>query len=510
MPNGDPSDQFNTLGFQQRLVEVVQALAASNEYFPQGALFKLLDIAQVDLSADLARLILFDDQGTAIDTSDDDFVDTELDRRVEKAILEMPTQVVKVDPGKQSIYPTIMSAALRVGERVLGALWLGFGTPHVLSQEGDLYLQLLADHAALALAHLKIGASNAATRPISDKEMVENFPLPMMLLDDKFVIQYLNRGARKALGLDDRDGAGILLSEVIHDDAFVSFTAGEKDTQELARSYVSLGERVFQMSTRRLRLESHAGWRIIAMVDVSHFKRLNENMTMFLQTVSHDLRSPLTAAKGFVDMLPMVGEVNERQGMMLDKVTTSIVDMTNLVEKVLDAGRLDPEMGAYEIRREVCDPAEIIEKVASSLTPSADKKNLTLQAEAEGGIPAMNLDAMMIERSLTNLVENAIKYTPEGGSVWVRVESERTRLTFSVEDNGLGIPPEKLPSLFERGSRVRREEHKSIRGSGLGLFIVKNVAQQHGGDANVESVEGRGSIFRIVIPFSGPNTIGGS
>jgi signal transduction histidine kinase len=246
------------------------------------------------------------------------------------------------------------------------------------------------------------------------------------------------------------------------------------------------------------------------MVDVSHFKRLNENMTMFLQTVSHDLRSPLTAAKGFVDMLPMVGEVNERQTLMLEKVTTSIVDMTNLVEKVLDAGRLDPEMGAYEIRREMCDPAEIVEKVASSLSPAATKKNLTLEAEAGDGIPIMNLDIMMIERSLTNLVENAIKYTPEGGSVWVRVMAENHRLTFSVEDNGYGIPQDKLPILFDRGSRVRREEHKAIRGSGLGLFIVKNVAQQHGGDAYVESVEGEGSIFRIMIPLSGANMIAGT
>jgi signal transduction histidine kinase len=273
---------------------------------------------------------------------------------------------------------------------------------------------------------------------------------------------------------------------------------------------VAIKDKVYQMVLSRLKVDALPGWRMVLMVDVSHFKRLNENMTMFLQTVSHDLRSPLTAAKGFVDMLPMVGEINERQVMMLDKVTTSIVDMTNLVEKVLDAGRLDPEMGAYEIRREMCDPAEIIEKVASSLAPAASKKNLILEAEAGQGVPVMNLDTMMIERSLTNLVENAIKYTPEGGTVWVRVSAENHRLTFSVEDNGFGIPSDKLPSLFERGSRVRREEHKAIRGSGLGLFIVKNVAQQHGGDATIESVEGQGSIFRIVIPLSGQNTIAGT
>ncbi|KAB2857101.1 MAG: GHKL domain-containing protein, partial [Anaerolineae bacterium] len=250
------------------------------------------------------------------------------------------------------------------------------------------------------------------------------------------------------------------------------------------------------------------GW-LLAVRDVSRFKRLNENMSTFLHTVSHDLRSPLTAAKGYLDMLPMVGEVNDKQETMMGKIVTSIQDMTNLVEKVLDAGRLDPMMGTYQLRRESIDPSEIISKVVSTLSSAAQKKQINLRSRSASNIPIMYLDEMMIGRALQNLVENAIKYTPENGEVTVEVEMKNDTLIFAVTDNGLGIAPEDQQRLFERGERVRRKEHKGISGSGLGLFIVRNVAQQHGGDAQVQSEEGKGSRFEILIPLTDENLRGG-
>lgn len=236
-------------------------------------------------------------------------------------------------------------------------------------------------------------------------------------------------------------------------------------------------------------------------------RRQTENMMMFLQTVSHDLRSPLTAAKGFVDMIPMVGDLNNKQTEMREKVITSIIDMTNLVEKVLDAGRLDPEMGAYELRRDACDPRDLVNKVASNLASAAQKKSINLRSEIDAAIPVLFLDPLMLERALVNLVENAIKYTPDQGEVTVQAELDDDSLVLSVADNGLGIPPEKQATIFDRGSRIRRAEHRTIRGSGLGLFIVKNVARQHHGDVFLSSEEGKGSIFRIVIPLQGNSLV---
>jgi signal transduction histidine kinase len=113
-------------------------------------------------------------------------------------------------------------------------------------------------------------------------------------------------------------------------------------------------------------------------------------------------------------------------------------------------------------------------------------------------------------RGLTNLVDNAIKYTPNGRDIDVRVYSENGQVVVSVKDSGLGISPENQKKLFDRYIRIPRQEHKRIKGSGLGLFIVRSVAHHHDGKAWVESVEGEGSTFSISIPMSGDNSITGT
>jgi signal transduction histidine kinase len=114
-----------------------------------------------------------------------------------------------------------------------------------------------------------------------------------------------------------------------------------------------------------------------------------------------------------------------------------------------------------------------------------------------------------VTSAFTNLVENAVKYTPEGGHIQVDLDVNGGELVFRVTDDGYGISPENQAKLFSRNVRVHRREWKQVKGSGLGLFIVKNVAQRHGGDAWVESTEGEGSTFYMTIPLNGVNLVGG-
>jgi signal transduction histidine kinase len=125
-------------------------------------------------------------------------------------------------------------------------------------------------------------------------------------------------------------------------------------------------------------------------------------------------------------------------------------------------------------------------------------------------VPIVNVDANMIERSIINLVDNAIKYTPNGGIIKVGVKRKDDNLLITISDNGYGISPENIRQLFQRHFRIRRKEHNRVKGSGLGLFIVRSVARHHGGDAFVESVEGQGSTFGIRIPLEGENLLGAS
>jgi signal transduction histidine kinase len=274
------------------------------------------------------------------------------------------------------------------------------------------------------------------------------------------------------------------------------------------REYAAENGRTYSPSVSDVRTENGemTGW-VLVLRDISHFKRLNDNMSEFLSTVSHDMRSPLTFMKGYLDMLGMVGELNDRQREFVDKIAVGVVQMSDMVEKILEAGKLDPMTGTYELSRESCDVVEIVNKVVNGLIEPAQKKDLDFTYAIADDVPVLNVDRAMLSSAFTNLVENAIKYTPEGGHVWVDVFVQASELVFRVRDNGFGIGKDDQEKLFERNVRVRRKEWKRIKGSGLGLFIVRNVAQRHGGDAWVDSVEGEGSTFYLAIPLDGPNLV---
>jgi two-component system sensor histidine kinase BaeS len=149
----------------------------------------------------------------------------------------------------------------------------------------------------------------------------------------------------------------------------------------------------------------------------------------------------------------------------------------------------------------------MVTDVVGGHSQPAEKKGLALTAETESGIPPLNLDDMMLRRALNNLVDNAIKYTPDGGKVTVKAYIKDKNLILSVVDTGLGISEENQKVLFGRFHRVKRREFTAVKGSGLGLFIVKSLAQKHSGDAWVESKEGEGSTFSIRIPMEGANLV---
>ncbi|NJL56289.1 HAMP domain-containing histidine kinase [bacterium] len=199
--------------------------------------------------------------------------------------------------------------------------------------------------------------------------------------------------------------------------------------------------------------------------------------------------------------------LNEQQSTSCRRVLAGISQMTSLVDNIQDAGRYDPETGFYKMQRTQCDPTEIVSRIVKNHLLPAEKQALALSVTLDDNVPIVNVDAHMLERAIINLVDNAIKYTPNGGEVEVGVRRVADDLLISVRDTGLGISPEHQHNLFERRVRIPREEHKRIKGSGLGLFIVRSVARRHGGEAWIESEEGKGSTFFIGIPLSDENSI---
>lgn len=391
-----------------------------------------------------------------------------------------------------------------------GILWLGFQSPHLFDDAERTFLSILAGQAAIAIANSR---SFEAARKRREwlAAILASTPDPVLVVDGELCLQLVNPAAQEMFTPLAGNPIGLPLNQVMDVPELIELF---DDYEELETppvvEYTAENGRTYSPSISTVHTESGemTGW-VLVLRDISHFKRLNSNMSEFLSTVSHDMRSPLTFMKGYLDMLGMVGELNDRQVDFVDKIAVGVVQMSDMVEKILEAGKLDPMTGNYELLREPTDVVDLVQKIISALAEPARKKQLEFTYKIQDGIPILNVDRGMLASAVTNLVENAVKYTPDEGRVHVEVSLNTNNLVFQVTDNGYGISSEDQEKLFKRNVRIRRKEWKRVKGSGLGLFIVKNVAQRHGGDAWVQSAEGQGSKFYLSIPLQGPNLLAG-
>ncbi|MBN2303646.1 MAG: GAF domain-containing protein [Anaerolineae bacterium] len=388
-----------------------------------------------------------------------------------------------------------------------GILWLGFQQPHAFGSADRVFLSILAGQVAIAIANAR---SFEAARKRREwlSAILASTPDPVLVVDREMCLQLVNPAALELVAALSEESIGQPLDQVVGAEDLVQLLHdfGNGDAHNL--EYAAENGYTYSPSISDVRTESGemAGW-VLVLRNITHFKRLNDNMSEFLSTVSHDMRSPLTFMKGYLDMLGMVGELNEKQDGFVDKIAIGVVQMSDMVEKILDAGKIDPVAGTYELSREPSDIVQMFNDVMSRLAEPAAKQGLELTGTISGAVPILNVDQALLTSAFTNLVENAVKYTPEGGHIEVTLNVQDNNLVLRVTDDGYGISAENQKKLFQRNVRVHRKEWKRVKGSGLGLFIVKNVAQRHGGDAWVKSKEGEGSTFTIVIPLAGENMV---
>ncbi len=326
---------------------------------------------------------------------------------------------------------------------------------------------------------------------------------PLLVLDSNFHLLMMNPAAESIFSVKSDEVRDKSLREIVQSDELVIFAEGKTKTLiEWTKESKTFMPRIEGIYGSGKALE---GW-VLALRDVTLFKKLNRNQSEFMRIVSHDLRSPLTSMQGFANMLELelVGQLNEKQKHFVTKILAGIAQMTALVENIQDAGRYDPESGFYELNRSHCDLGEVAHRaVENQLIPA--EKSLSISVSVADNVPIINADVTMLERAIINLVDNAIKYTPTGGKIEVAVTCSNNNVIVMVRDTGLGISKQDQTHLFERHVRIAKQEFKKIKGSGLGLFIVRSAAQRHGGDAWVESEENVGSSFYLSIPLEGPN-----
>lgn len=238
------------------------------------------------------------------------------------------------------------------------------------------------------------------------------------------------------------------------------------------------------------------GW-VATMQDVSHFKELNELKSDFVNAVSHDLRSPLSGILIATHLLPQLGSVNDQQRELLDTVEVRVKSMGALIDDLLDVGRIE---AGIDIDMEPCPISPVINEALHSLMPQAKEKSIQLNSQLEKELPLVMANSTRLRQVLTNLIGNAIKYTPNNGQVLIKTFQRDDEIWVQVIDNGIGIPAADQPHVFEKFYRVRGEHVANIKGTGLGLALVKSIVEKHQGRIWLESVFGEGSTFTVALP----------
>jgi signal transduction histidine kinase/HAMP domain-containing protein len=396
----------------------------------------------------------------------------------------------------------LLAVALRHENRYYGVVWAGFEQPRMFSDSDVRFVTTLTGQAALAVANAHLFLSVEASRR-QLKAILDSTPDPVVVTDHRNRLLLSNRAASIAMGQteDASSDIGRKTEQVVKLRPLLALLES-MTTENQSAEIVLADKRTYLATASSVIVESRQIGRVCIMRDVTHFKELDTMKSEFVATVSHDLRSPLTLMRGYATMLEMVGQLNEQQQGYVKKMISGVENMSRLVNNLLDLGRIDLGVGLQVENVTVLD---IIERATSALQLQASQKNIDLSVELSRDMPnTVEADQALLHQAVYNLVENAIKYTPDNGRVTVRTLSKPGYLIFAIEDSGIGIAADDLPHLFEKFYRGKQREARAQHGSGLGLAIVHSIAESHGGHVWVDSLVGKGSTFYLKIPLFQP------
>ena len=324
----------------------------------------------------------------------------------------------------------------------------------------------------------------------------------LIVLDKSGLVVRINRAAEELFGISAEDTNGIPLIQAVRNTDIVDYALNaRKDETERAIELRTIGKDGPRYLLAQINAIEGGAGKLLMLSDITRLKNLERIRKDFVANVSHELKTPVTSIQGFIETLKD-GAIDDTETAkrFLDIMDQQSVRLGAIIDDLLSISRLE-QGERTAIMREISSIPDLLENVRNLCQERADQKKTALIITMPKKLDCC-VNPGLIEQAITNLVLNAIKYSPEKSTVSVNVwlDEASNHLVCTVSDNGIGIPEKDLSRIFERFYRVDKGRSRAIGGTGLGLSIVRHIALAHGGSVSVESVEGEGSTFRLDIP----------
>jgi PAS domain S-box-containing protein len=492
------------------LLQISQAVSATLE-LPKGVP-RILEGVLEATQAQVARIILLSASGDlqmAMARGEPREGLAALDRALVAAIRDQEHPLVVENLARARILAepemldgpikAVIALPVRTKDRVSAVMWVGYDEVRRFdASEIDLLSTLVGQTAVLVENARLFQAAEGGRRRLA--AILASTTDAVLVTDPDDCILLVNPAAERAFGVTadtavgqkvDQAGLAPALVQVLGEPLAPSGALTEEIPLLDGRTLYASVSAIFSADGERI-------GRVAVMRDITHFKELDELKSEFVATVSHDLRAPLTFMRGYASMLPMAGDLSDKQRDYIGRILHGVGQMSELIDALLDLGRIEAGVG---LEREPCHLGAILVEAVDGMRARAVAKGITLRLEQAEGAPVIAGDAALLRQVVTNLVDNAIKYTPSGGAVTVGFAIHEKQVMIRVADTGIGIAPDDQVRLFEKFYRIKRRDTMGVQGTGLGLAIVKSIVERHGGRVWVESELSKGSTFCVVLPL---------
>jgi len=371
--------------------------------------------------------------------------------------------------------------------------------------------EALAKNVGIALDKITLYQKSEEARRLN-QDILDTIQEGVQLVNTDGTILQVNKQFCEMFGCHDRlqkmggcsweEWSGLLSSHIAESDEFIDFLRKEVSSLDRYSSsdrhyiYKSNSGEVYKVYCEGLFHGNAKLGTIFVHRNITKEFEVDRIKSEFVSTVSHELRTPLASILGFTELILTRELKADRQKKYLTTIYNEAGRLTALINDFLDIQRMEAGKQCYESKEIELLP--IIKKVIELQKVQSDKHELIL--DFAGGSDRINGDREKMEQALTNLVHNAIKYSPDGGEVRIALYEKDGLVNIEIKDEGLGIPPEAMDKLFEKFYRVDNSDRRSIGGTGLGLSIVNEIIHFHNGEIEVDSEYGKGSTFTVSLP----------